>query len=153
MFTKGYQDKRGCRAGSPLGLRGESRNCSSTQGEVAGPAPGFGPAYGPGPSRAGEGSGAERPRAAGAPVKEEKLGGFAGARAGGRWCKRTRRPAGNGAAGSSAADARPRGFPALRSSPGQAAAQKPQSGSDPKLRVGEIKLRKDKPCFKSDLKD
>lgn len=60
MFTKGYQDKRGCRAGSPLGLRGESRNCSSTQGEVAGPAPGFGPAYGPGPSWAGEGRAAER---------------------------------------------------------------------------------------------
>lgn len=146
----------GLRSWESLGFRrgqhlvGERRSCPSTMGEVAGAARCVQP-------RCGEGSaGAEQPRgqlskaAHSVGLCREGVGwsGVSAQRASG-WRSGTE-PAGSatGPTGSPAAAARPPGSPALRSSPGRAAAQKPQSVAvDPQLRVGKIKLRKGETLF------
>lgn len=142
MFTKGYRDKWGCRAVSPLGLppvqqlAWERRACRSTRNEARGLRRASAPPTAATPP--GLGRGAEQPRAAGHLAKQAnfvrlcksraRAGGGGEGKADGRALSAhesqrvterpgaERDPAGSraGPSGGPAADSRPRGFPALR---------------------------------------
>ncbi|KAL2300330.1 hypothetical protein Nmel_012301, partial [Mimus melanotis] len=135
MFTKGYSKRVGLPNWEPSGFAiGETipsgkEELQVSAGRCEGAAPGFGPGNSHGPAREQSSPGY------GDTGKESKL-----CRTledpGGEGRSVHTRAAGDGGAGSGAgpigspaADARPRGFPALRSSPGQGAAQQQQSVS------------------------